>query len=56
MTDEGTWGDLDLRKGSEIKATITERDGKIVMIKHCRIHGEFEDVISIDAVFFKHLE
>lgn len=40
----------------EIKATIIERDGKIIMTKECPIHGYFEDVMAIDAEFFKHLE
>ena len=43
-------------KVGEIKATIDERDGKIVMIKDCPIHGHFEDVMAIDTAFFKHLE
>jgi tetraether lipid synthase len=40
----------------EIKAQIVERDGKILMIKDCPIHGHFEDVMSIDPVMFRHLE
>jgi len=40
----------------EIKAQIIERDGKILMIKDCPLHGHFEDVISIDPHFFRHLE
>jgi uncharacterized radical SAM superfamily Fe-S cluster-containing enzyme len=40
----------------EIKAQIIERDGKILMVKDCPIHGHFEDVMSIDTKFFKHLE
>ena len=40
----------------EIKAKVIERDGKILMVKDCPIHGHFEDVMSIDTVFFKHLE
>jgi uncharacterized radical SAM superfamily Fe-S cluster-containing enzyme len=40
----------------EIKAQIIERDGKIMMVKDCPIHGHFEDVMSIDPAFFKHLE
>lgn len=40
----------------EIKAQIIERDGKILMVKDCPIHGHFEDVMSIDPAFFKHLE
>ncbi len=40
----------------EIKAQIIERDGKIMMVKDCPIHGHFEDVMAIDAAFFKHLE
>src|SRR3954465_3628826 len=43
-------------KVGEIKATITEKDGKIVMIKDCPIHGHFEDVMAIGPAFFKHLE
>ena len=40
----------------EIKAKIIERDGKIMMVKECAIHGEFEDLMSIDPAFSKHLE
>jgi len=43
-------------KVGEIEATITEKDGKIVMEKDCPIHGHFEDVMAIDTAFFKHLE
>jgi len=43
-------------KVGEIKAQIIERDGQILMVKDCPIHGHFEDVMSIDAPFMKHLE
>jgi 7,8-dihydro-6-hydroxymethylpterin dimethyltransferase len=43
-------------KVGEIKAQIIERDGKILMVKDCPRHGHFEDVMSIDPAFFKHLE
>jgi uncharacterized radical SAM superfamily Fe-S cluster-containing enzyme len=43
-------------KVGEIKAQIIERDGKILMIKDCPIHGHFEDVMAIDVDFFRHLE
>ncbi len=43
-------------KVGEIKATIIERDGKILMVKDCPKHGHFEDVMSMDPAFFKHLE
>ncbi len=43
-------------KVGEIKATILERDGQIMMVKDCPIHGHFEDVMAIDTDFFKHLE
>ena len=43
-------------KVGEIKATILERDGQILMVKDCPIHGHFEDVMAIDTAFFKHLE
>jgi uncharacterized radical SAM superfamily Fe-S cluster-containing enzyme len=44
------------QKVGEIKATILERDGKILMVKDCPKHGHFEDVMAIDTDFFKHLE
>ena len=43
-------------KVGEIKAQIIERDGKILMVKDCPVHGHFEDVMAIDPPFFKHLE
>ncbi len=43
-------------KIGEIKAQIIERDGKILMVKDCPIHGHFEDVMAIDTKFFRHLE
>src|SRR5881398_2346866 len=43
-------------KVGEIKATIVERDGKILMVKECPVHGKFEDVMAMDPAFFKHLE
>src|SRR5246127_3130495 len=43
-------------KVGEIKATIVERDGKILMVKDCPKHGHFEDVMSIDPDFSQHLE
>jgi len=43
-------------KVGEIKADIIERDGKILMVKECPKHGYFEDVISIDPAFTRHLE
>ncbi|HZU27330.1 MAG TPA: radical SAM protein [Bryobacteraceae bacterium] len=47
---------LEDQKLGEIKAHIIERDGKIIMLKECPIHGRFEDTMSIDPAFFKHLE
>src|SRR5450631_472788 len=43
-------------KVGEIKATIIERDGKILMVKECPEHGHFEDVMAMDTAFFRHLE
>ena len=40
----------------EVKAKIIERDGKILMTKECPKHGYFEDLMSIDPAFSKHLE
>ena len=47
---------LETEKIGEIKAQIIERDGRILMIKDCPVHGHFEDVMAIDPAFFKHLE
>ena len=43
-------------KVGEIKAQIVERDGKILMVKECPKHGTFEDVMSVDTEFSRHLE
>src|ERR1700748_489292 len=43
-------------KVGEVKANIIERDGKIIMVKDCSIHGHFEDLMSIDPAFSQHLE
>ena len=43
-------------KPGEIKAQVIERAGKILMVKECPKHGRFEDVMSIDPGFFRHLE
>ena len=48
--------DLLHEKVGEIKAQIIERDGKILMVKECPIHGRFEDVMAMDPEFFRHLE
>jgi 7,8-dihydro-6-hydroxymethylpterin dimethyltransferase len=43
-------------KVGELKAQIVERDGKVLMVKDCPVHGHFEDVMSIDTDFTQHLE
>ncbi|MGE5417226.1 MAG: radical SAM protein [Acidobacteriota bacterium] len=43
-------------KVAEIKATILERDGKVLMVKDCPKHGHFEDTLSIDPAFTRHIE
>ncbi|HEY6929398.1 MAG TPA: radical SAM protein [Thermoanaerobaculia bacterium] len=40
----------------EIKASIVEENGRILMKKSCPKHGHFEDVMSVDSQFFKRLE
>src|ERR1700710_1660679 len=47
---------LRTEKAGEIKAQIISRDGKILMVKDCAVHGHFEDVMAIDTDFFDHLE
>jgi len=43
-------------KPGEIRASIHEKDGHIVMEKTCPKHGSFVDTISIDPAFLKRLE
>ncbi len=40
----------------EIKATILEEDGKLVIHKTCPDHGTFEDLLSIDPEFSRIIE
>src|SRR5438045_8399401 len=41
---------------AEIKGTIIEREGKVMRLNQFPKHGLFEDVMSIDTEFSKHLE
>jgi 7,8-dihydro-6-hydroxymethylpterin dimethyltransferase len=43
-------------KPGEIRAKIVEEDGQIRMKKRCEIHGDFEDVLSIDPAFLARIE
>ena len=40
----------------QIPAQIVERDGCVVMQKHCTRHGDFEETISTDAAFTRRIE
>ena len=50
------WRDLMHEKVGEIKAQIIERDGQIWMVKECPIHGQYEDMMAIDAKFLNWIE
>jgi len=43
-------------KPGEIRAKIIERDGQVLMVKDCPVHGHFEDVMAMDAAFLKRIE
>jgi uncharacterized radical SAM superfamily Fe-S cluster-containing enzyme len=43
-------------KPGEIRASIVEEDGQVKMVKTCRTHGRFEDVLSIDPAFLRRIE
>lgn len=43
-------------KPGHIKARIIERDGQIMMVKDCDIHGRLEDVMAIDPKFYKRIQ
>ena len=50
------WRDLMHEKVGEIKAQIIERDGQVWMVKECPIHGQYEDMMAIDAKFLNWIE
>ena len=56
LSGHADWRSLVTDKPGEIKATIREKDGRIVMEKACPKHGSFEDVISIDPRFLERIE
>ena len=56
LSGEADWKVLVDGNPGEIKATIVEENGRILMKKDCPKHGHFEDVMSSDPAFFKRLE
>jgi len=56
LSGEADWRLLVEGSPGEIKATIVEEDGRILMRKDCPKHGRFEDVMSVDPDFFKRIE
>ncbi len=56
LSGEVDWKVLIEGNPGEIKASIVEEDGRILMRKDCPKHGRFEDVMSTDPEFFKRLE
>ena len=56
LSGEADWKVLVDGNPGEIKATIVEENGRILMKKDCPKHGHFEDVMSTDPAFFKRLE
>ncbi|HJW14133.1 MAG TPA: radical SAM protein [Thermoanaerobaculia bacterium] len=56
LSGEADWKVLVDGNPGEIKATILEDNGRIVMKKECPKHGRFEDVMSTDPAFFQRLE
>ena len=56
LRGDADWTTLIAGKPGEIKASIVERDGKILMEKTCPVHGRVEDVLSIDPRFLARIE
>ena len=56
LSGEANWKVLVDGSPGEIKASIVEEEGRILMRKECTKHGLFEDVMSIDSAFFKRIE
>ncbi|MBI2894655.1 MAG: radical SAM protein [Deltaproteobacteria bacterium] len=48
--------DLVLGRPAEVKATIREEGGRIVMDKSCPRHGRIVDLLSIDPAFHRRIE
>jgi uncharacterized radical SAM superfamily Fe-S cluster-containing enzyme len=56
LSGEADWKVLVDGNPGEIKASIVEENGQILMKKDCPEHGHFEDVMSTDPAFFRRLE
>jgi uncharacterized radical SAM superfamily Fe-S cluster-containing enzyme len=56
LRGDADWTKLINDKPGEIKATILEKDGQIVMEKTCPVHGPISDVISIDPKWLERIE
>ncbi len=56
LRGDADWRTLLTDKPGEIRATIRERDGAVVMDKTCPKHGAFTDTIAIDAAFLRRIE
>ncbi|HEY3384125.1 MAG TPA: radical SAM protein [Vicinamibacterales bacterium] len=48
--------DLRTSDAGQVPARIVDRDGHIVLEKHCAIHGTFEETLSTDAAFTRRIE
>ena len=56
VSGEADWRLLLQGRPGEIRATIIEREGEVVMRKTCPKHGTFEDVMAIDSEFLRRME
>ena len=56
LSGQRHWKTLLDETPGEIRATIRERDGKIVMDKTCPLHGDFTDVMAVDPSFLARIE
>ncbi len=56
LSGERDVGELVTGHIGEIKAQITEENGRLVIRKTCREHGTFEDLISLDPQFSRIIE
>ena len=56
VAGETTWKILLDETPGEVRATIRERDGRIVMEKSCPKHGDFQDVMATDPAFLARIE
>jgi hypothetical protein len=56
LSGEADWKVLVNGKPGEIKAQIIEENGQVFMVKECKDHGSFKDLMAMDSEFLLRME